>query len=150
MAVDILLVEDNPGDQRLTSEAFHKLKKEVTLHIVSDGLSALDFLYHRGQYFQAPVPSLIILDLNLPLKSGCEVLSEIKNDSDLRRIPVIMFSTSTSEQEIDRTYGLYANCYIAKPHDFDVFLGVVTAIEDFWLRCVELPNRSHLRCAANI
>jgi len=137
--VEILLVEDNPGDVRLTKEALKDNKVRNNLTVVEDGVEALSFLRREGRYTGAPRPDLILLDLNLPKKDGREVLSEIKADERLRRIPVVVLTTSKAEEDILRAYDLNANCYITKPVDFDQFIKVVRTIEDFWLTMVKLP-----------
>lgn len=137
--VEILLVEDNPGDVRLTREALKDWKMRNTLHVVEDGEEALSFLYKKGKYTNAPQPDLILLDLNLPKKDGGEVLSEIKENPSLKRIPVVILTTSEAEEDILKTYDLHANCYINKPVDFDQFISVVQKIEDFWFAIVRLP-----------
>jgi len=138
--VEILLVEDNPGDVRLTIEALKDGKISNHLNVASDGEIALAFLRRQGQYAQAPRPDLILLDLNLPKKDGREVLKEIKQEKDLKRIPVVILTTSTAEKDIIKTYDLHANCYINKPVDFDQFTSVVKSIEDFWFTVVKLPR----------
>lgn len=140
--INLLLVEDNPGDVRLTKEALRESDLPVNLSVASDGVEAVDFLYQRGKYEQAPRPELILLDLNLPRKSGREVLSEIKADPVLRRIPVVVMTTSTSDQDVARAYSLNANCYVAKPIQLDDFLAAVHSIEDFWLRRAIRPQPS--------
>jgi CheY-like chemotaxis protein len=137
---DLLLVEDNPGDVRLTQEALRETTIPVHLNVATDGVEAVDFLYRRGKYRDAPRPELILLDLNLPRKSGREVLSEIKADPSLRSIPVVVMTTSTAEQDINKAYSLNANCYITKPLDLDQFLSVIRSIEDFWLTRATLPR----------
>jgi chemotaxis family two-component system response regulator Rcp1 len=137
--IEILLVEDSPGDVRLTREALKEGKVLNNLHVVKDGVEALDFLYRRGQYTDEVRPDLILLDLNLPRKSGTEVLAEIKEDSDLKRIPVVILTVSQAEEDILKTYNLHANCYIKKPVELNQFMEVVKAIEDFWLAIVKLP-----------
>ncbi len=138
--VEVLLVEDNPGDVRLTQEAFKEGRIIVNLTVASDGVEAIDILHHRGTYAKYPRPDLILLDLNLPKKNGREVLTEIKADDELKRIPVIVMTTSKAEQDIRRVYNLNANCYITKPVELDEFLNVVRSIEDFWLTIVTLPR----------
>jgi CheY-like chemotaxis protein len=138
--LELLLVEDNPGDVRLTREALKSGEVAVNLSVARDGVEALDFLRQRGQFSSAPVPDLILLDLNLPRKNGREVLSEIKSDPELRRIPVLVMTTSRADQDINRAYSLNANCYITKPMDLDEFLRIVRSIEDFWLKTVTLPS----------
>lgn len=138
--VEVLLVEDNPGDVRLTQEAFKDGRMLVNLNIAMDGVEAMDFLHRRGKYGSAVRPDLILLDLNLPKKNGREVLAEIKADPELRRLPVIVMTTSKAEQDIHRAYNLNANCYITKPVELEEFLQVVRSIEDFWLSIVTLPR----------
>ena len=137
--IEILLVEDNPGDVRLVKEALRDGKVLNKLHAVKDGVEALDFLKRQGEYADAVHPDLILLDLNLPKKNGHEVLAEIKNDPDLKRIPVVVLTVSKAEEDVMITYNLHGNCYITKPIDFDQFVHVVKAIEDFWLTIVKLP-----------
>lgn len=137
--IEILLVEDNPGDVRLTKEALKDNKVRNNLTVVEDGVEAMSFLRREGKYIGSPRPDLILLDLNLPKKDGREVLSEIKADEHLRRIPVVVLTTSKAEEDILRAYDLNANCYITKPVDFDQFIRVVKTIEDFWLTMVKLP-----------
>jgi len=138
--IEILLVEDNAGDIRLTKEALKEGKVLNQLTVVQDGVEALLCLRQQGQYAQARRPDLILLDLNLPKKDGREVLQEIKNDESLKRIPVVILTTSHDEQDVLRTYGLHANCYITKPVELEQFIMVVKAIEDFWLGIVVLPS----------
>lgn len=140
--IEILLVEDNPGDIRLTQEAFKEGNLDTNLHAVTDGVKALDYLYNRGDYENAPRPDLILLDLNLPKKDGREVLEEIKSDPLLKTIPVIILTTSSSDFDINRCYDLLANCFITKPIDFDSFMDVILAIEDYWLKLASLPSRT--------
>ena len=137
--IEIFLVEDNPGDVRLTQEAFKEGKVRNNLSVVEDGLEALAFLRREGKYAGAPRPDLILLDLNLPRKDGRLVLADIKEDPKLRSIPVVILTTSKAEEDIVRTYNLHANCYITKPVDLDQFIRVVRCIEDFWLTIVKLP-----------
>ena len=137
--IEILLVEDNPGDARLVKEALKDGKVLNELHVVRDGVEALDFLKREGKYADAVHPDLILLDLNLPKKGGHEVLAEIKDDPDLKRIPVVVLTVSKAEEDIMITYNLHGNCFITKPIDFDQFVHVVKAIEDFWLTIVKLP-----------
>jgi chemotaxis family two-component system response regulator Rcp1 len=137
--IQILLVEDNPGDVRLAVEALRYTTVRNQLHIVQDGVEAMSFLRREGQYVGIPRPDLVLLDLNLPRKDGREVLAEIKQDADLKRIPVVIFTSSAAEQDILHAYNLYANCYITKPLDLEQFLRVVRSIEDFWLVVVKLP-----------
>ena len=136
--VEILLVEDNPGDVRLTREALKEAKVVNNLHVVEDGVIALDFLYRRASYTEAPRPDLILLDLNLPRKNGREVLAEIKSDEMLKAIPVVILTTSHAEEDILRAYNLHANCYVTKPVDFLQFATVIRSLEDFWLTVVTL------------
>ena len=138
--IEILLVEDNPGDVRLTKEALKDAKVINNLHVAGDGIEALDFLKRQGKYPGAIRPDLILLDLNLPRKDGREVLGEIKADPGLRQIPVVILTTSKAEEDILRTYDLHANCYITKPVDLEKFIEVISAIEDFWLSIVKLPR----------
>jgi two-component system, chemotaxis family, response regulator Rcp1 len=139
-AIEILLVEDNPGDVRLTVEGLKEGKVRNNLHVARDGVEALEFLRHEGQYANAVRPDLILLDLNLPRKDGREVLTEIKADPRLKTIPVVVLTTSRAEQDILHSYELQANCYITKPVDLDQFITVVQSIEDFWLTVVTLPR----------
>lgn len=138
--VEVLLVEDNPGDVRLTQEALKDGRVMVNLTVAADGVEAMEILKRRGTHESSPRPDLILLDLNLPRKNGREVLEEIKADDELRRIPVIVMTTSKAEQDIYKAYNLNANCYITKPVDLDEFLNVVRSIEDFWLTIVTLPR----------
>jgi CheY-like chemotaxis protein len=135
-------VEDSEPDVRLTQEALREAKVKNRLWVVDDGVEALDFLRRQGQYADAPRPDLILLDLNLPRKDGRQVLEEIKNDSSLKLIPVVILTTSKSEEDVLRAYQLHANCYITKPVDFNRFMEVVRSIEDFWLTVVRLPDES--------
>lgn len=137
--VEILLVEDNPGDVRLTQESFKESKVRNTLHVVRDGVEALAFLRGGGEYADAPRPDLVLLDLNLPKKDGREVLAEIKEDPDLKRIPVVVLTISKNEEDILRSYNLHANCYITKPVDLEQFLRVVKSVDEFWFTVVKLP-----------
>ena len=139
--VEILLVEDNPGDARLTKDALTDGKVRNNLHIVYDGVEATDFLFKKNQYQNAPKPDLIILDLNLPKKNGQEVLAEIKADENLKSIPVIILTISKAEEDIIRSYNLHANCFLIKPIDLNKFFEVVKSIEDFWLTLVKLPKK---------
>lgn len=138
--VDILLVEDSPTDVLLAQEALEHAKVLNTLHIVSDGVEAMQFLRQEGEFAGMERPDLILLDLNLPRKDGREVLEEIKNDEALKCIPVVVLTTSKAEEDILRAYGLHANCYISKPVDFEQFAEVVKAIETFWFTVVSLPK----------
>jgi chemotaxis family two-component system response regulator Rcp1 len=137
--IEVLLVEDNPGDVRLTKEALKEAKVRNNLHVVEDGVAALRFLRREGEYNSAPRPDLILLDLNLPKKDGREVLEEIKADNALKTIPVVVLTTSHAEEDIVRSYNLHANCYVTKPVDLDQFIRIVKSIEDFWLTIVRLP-----------
>jgi CheY-like chemotaxis protein len=139
--VEILLVEDNPGDVRLTREALKDSKVRNNLHVVGDGDEALAFLRRKGKHARAVSIDLILLDLNLPRKNGREVLAEIKGDEQLKRTPVVVLTISKAEEDIVRTYDLHANCYITKPIDLQQFMKVVRSIEDFWLTIVKLPTR---------
>ncbi len=138
--VQILLVEDNPADVRLTLEALKEGRIVNNLSVANDGVEALEFLRKLGKYASAPSVDLILLDLNLPRKDGREVLAEIKADEELKRIPVVVMTTSKAEEDILRSYSLHANCYVVKPIDFDKFIEVVKAIEDFWVSIVTLPK----------
>jgi two-component system, chemotaxis family, response regulator Rcp1 len=138
--IEILLVEDNPGDSRLAKEALKESKLKNNLYVAEDGVEAMNFLFQTGKYSKMPRPDLIILDLNLPKKDGREVLAEIKNDDNLKRIPVVILTISKAEEDILKTYNLHANCYVTKPLDLDQFMKVVRSIEDFWLTIVKLPN----------
>lgn len=140
-AVQVLLVEDNPGDARLTMEALKESKLQLRLHVVEDGVKALAFLRRQDKYATAPRPDLILLDLNLPKKDGREVLEDLKGDPELKRIPVVVVTTSEAEQDILKAYELHANCYVTKPVDLDQFVKVVRSIEDFWLTIVKLPRQ---------
>jgi len=137
--VEILIVEDNPGDVRLMQEAMRDSKVLNQIHVVEDGVAAMAYLHREDEYADALCPDLILLDLNLPIKDGREVLEEIKEDTELRRIPVVILTTSGAEDDILRTYNHYANCYITKPIDLQQFIKVVRAIENFWLTIVKLP-----------
>ena len=139
--VEILLVEDNPGDARLAMEALKDAKVRNKLHWVKDGVEAMEFLRREGEYSHAPTPGVVLLDLNLPRKDGREVLVEIKSDEDLRRIPVVILTISADEEDILRSYDAHANCYITKPLDLDRFMQVMKSIEDFWLEIVKLPPK---------
>lgn len=137
--IEVLLVEDNPADVRLTREALKEGKVRNNLHVVEDGMAALDFLNRRGPHTGAPLPDLILLDLNLPKKDGREVLAEIKADEKLRLIPVVVLTTSESEEDILKSYRLHANCYVTKPVGLEQFIQVVRQIDSFWLEIVKLP-----------
>ena len=138
--VEILLVEDNAGDHRLTQEALREGKVYNNLHWAKDGVEALDFLHRRGKHAKAPRPDLILLDLNLPRKDGREVLSEIKSDEDLKTIPVVILTTSQAEEDVVKSYHLHANCYVTKPVDLEKFIVVVQSIDRFWLTIATLPT----------
>lgn len=138
-SIEVLLVEDNPGDVRLMREAFWEVDVRHCLHTVPDGVQAIDFLRRREGHERAPRPDLIVLDLNLPRKGGREVLSEIKADPRLRKIPVVVLSSSTSDDDVTAAYDLHANCYVSKPVDFDHFVQVVRSIEHFWFGTARLP-----------
>lgn len=133
------MVEDNPGDVRLTVEALKENKLHNNLHVVGDGEEAMVFLRRESEYADVPRPDLILLDLNMPKKDGRETLAEIKEDPDLKRIPVVILTTSQAEEDVLKTYDLHANCYVTKPVDLDQFIKVVKTIEDFWLTIVRLP-----------
>ncbi|QSZ41408.1 response regulator [Sulfurimonas aquatica] len=140
-AVEILLVEDNPADARLTKEAMNDSKIANNLHIVEDGQEAMDFVRKLGKYSDAPTPDLVLLDLNLPKKDGREVLKEIKEDDNLKMIPVIVLTSSKAEEDIIKMYSLHANSYIQKPLDFEQFSKIVETIENFWFTIVKLPTK---------
>ncbi len=139
-AIEILLVEDNPGDVRLTQEALADAKVANEMHVASDGIDALAWLRREGKFVDAPRPDLILLDLNMPRMDGREVLAEIKKDSALKSIPVVVLTTSDADEDILKSYELHANCYITKPVDFEQFVKVVQTIENFWLTLVKLPG----------
>ena len=139
--IDILLVEDNPGDVRLAQEALKESKIRNRLYVVEDGVEAMDFLRQQGKYGGVPRPDLILLDLNLPRKSGREVLTEVKNDESLKRIPVVVLTVSKAEEDIMKCYSNHANCYITKPLDFSQFMEITKSIEEFWLTIVKLPPK---------
>jgi len=139
--IEILLVEDDPGDVLITREAFAENKVRNHLSVVADGEAAMAFLRREGEFASAPRPDLILLDLNLPRKAGHEVLAEIKSDADLQRIPVVILTTSDAEEDILRSYDLHANAYVTKPVDFDRFLNAVRQIDDFFVTVVKLPSR---------
>ncbi len=138
--IEILLVEDNAADVRLTEEALKEGKVRNNLHVARDGMEALEFLKRQGKHANATRPDLILLDLNLPRRDGREVLAEIKNDPDLKLIPVVVLTTSSAEADILKSYKLHANCYITKPVDLEQFVSVVKSIDDFWLTVVRLPS----------
>ena len=139
--IELLLVEDNPGDVRLTQEALREGKVRNHLKVASDGVEALAYLRREGEYANAPQPDLILLDLNLPKKNGREVLAEIKDDPVLKRIPVVILTVSKAEEDVLKSYNLHANCYITKPVDLDQFVSVVKSIEEFWIGIVKLPPK---------
>jgi chemotaxis family two-component system response regulator Rcp1 len=139
--IDILLVEDNPGDVRLAQEALKESKVRNKLYVVEDGVEAMNFLRQQGNFKGTPRPDLILLDLNLPRKSGREVLAEVKSDESLKRIPVVVLTVSKAEEDIVKAYDHHANCYITKPLDFNQFIEVTKSIEDFWLTIVRLPPK---------
>jgi len=141
MPIEVLLVEDSPGDVRLTQETFREANRLIRLHVACDGLEAMAFLRHEASYVNAPRPDLILLDLNLPKMDGREVLSHIKSDESLKTIPTIILTTSTAEEDILRSYQLQANCYLSKPVQLDEFEAVVKSINDFWLTGAKLPRR---------
>lgn len=139
--IQILLVEDNPGDVRLTVEALKGAKVANELHVVGDGEQAIDFLRQRGRHTEAPRPDIVLLDLNLPRLDGRDVLVDIKSDPELAKIPIIVLTSSTAEADIHRAYELHANCYISKPVDFTEFISAVRSLEGFWLKIVRLPSQ---------
>ena len=141
MPIEILLVEDSPGDVRLTLEAFHDANKSVHLHVASDGVEAMALLRHEGHDVRTPRPDLILLDLNLPKMDGREVLAQVKGDENLKTIPIVILTTSDSEADILKSYQLQANCYLTKPVQFDAFEILVKSINDFWLTKVKLPQQ---------
>ncbi len=138
--IEILLVEDNAADVRLTEEALKEGKVRNHLHVARDGMEALEFLHRQGRFKDATRPDLILLDLNLPRRDGREVLADIKNDPELKMIPVVVLTTSSAEADILKSYKLHANCYITKPVDLEQFVNVVKSIDDFWLTVVRLPS----------
>ena len=138
--IEILLVEDNPGDVRLTLEGFREAKVCNRIHTACDGVEAMAFLNHEGAYSSSPSPDLILLDLNLPKKDGREVLAAIKADENIKHIPVVVLTTSRAEKDIVQSYDLQANCYVTKPVDLDQFINTVKSIGDFWLAIVKLPR----------
>jgi two-component system, chemotaxis family, response regulator Rcp1 len=141
MPIQVLLVEDSPGDVRLTQEAFRDANSSIQLHVASDGVEAMAFLRHEGSYVDAPRPDLILLDLNLPRMDGREVLVHIKEDSSLKTIPTVILTTSESEADVVKSYQLQANCYLTKPVQLDAFESLVKSINDFWLTKVKLPQQ---------
>jgi len=143
MALEVLLVEDSPGDVRLTREAFCEANPSINLHVACDGVEAMAFLRKQGPHADAPRPDLILLDLNLPKMDGREVLAHIKEDQDLKTIPTVILTTSEAEADIVTSYQLQANCYLSKPVQLDEFEAIVRSISDFWLTKVRLPQQAH-------
>jgi CheY-like chemotaxis protein len=141
MRIDVLLVEDSPGDVRLTRETFNEVNSSIRLHVASDGMEAMAFLRREGVHAHAPRPRIILLDLNLPKMDGREVLALIKNDDDLKTIPIVILTTSDSEVDIANAYRLQANCYLSKPVQLDAFESLVKSINDFWMSKVKLPRQ---------
>ncbi|MGA3061478.1 MAG: response regulator [Candidatus Bathyarchaeia archaeon] len=141
LAVDILLVEDNPGDVRLTKEALRDAKVLNEIYVAKDGVEAMEFLNKKGKFAKAPTPDMILLDLNLPRKDGREVLAEVKKDTKLKHIPVIVLTTSKADEDIIRSYNLHANAYITKPVDLNRFVEIIHALEEFWFTIVKLPPK---------
>ncbi len=139
--IDILLVEDDPGDELMTREAFEDNKIGNTLHVAHDGQEALDFLYRQGEFTEAPRPDLILLDLNLPKYDGRQILEKIKSDTDLNHIPVVVLTTSAAEEDILRSYRLHANAYVTKPVDLDQFIAAIKHIDEFFVQVVRLPRQ---------
>lgn len=144
-AIEILLVEDNPGDIRLTQEALKDAKVANTLHVAVNGVEALEFLRKEGRFENSPTPDLVLLDLNLPRKSGRDVLQEMKNDAELGTIPVVVLTTSEAHRDVIESYNLQANCFVSKPLDFEEFRKVVESIEQFWFTIVKLPTNPEMR-----
>jgi two-component system, chemotaxis family, response regulator Rcp1 len=144
MAVHVLLVEDSPGDVRLTQEAFREAKTAVKLHVTSDGVEAMEFLRREESYRDAPLPDLILLDLNLPRMDGSEVLALIKTDDKLKSVPTVILTTSEAEADIEKSYHLQANCYLSKPDQPEILESLVKSISDFWLTRVKLPRHSEM------
>ncbi len=142
MSIEVLLVEDSPGDVRLTQEAFRDANGSIHLHVANDGVEAMNFLRREGVHANAPRPDLILLDLNLPKMDGREVLAHIKGDSELETIPTVILTTSDAEADIVQSYQLHANCYLTKPVQLDAFEGLVKSINDFWLTRVKLPQKA--------
>jgi chemotaxis family two-component system response regulator Rcp1 len=141
MSIDVLLVEDSPGDVRLTREAFRDANESIQLHVATDGVEAMTFLRREGAQSNAPRPDIVLLDLNLPKMDGREVLAHIKADASLKTIPTVILTTSEAEADIAKSYQLQANCYLSKPVQLDQFLALVKSINDFWLTKVKLPQR---------
>ena len=144
--INVLLVEDSPGDVRLTQEAFREANLSVRLHVASDGVEAMAFLRHEGDHVDAPRPDLALLDLNMPKMDGRQVLSVIKQDDELKTIPTVILTTSEAQVDIEAVYQLRANCYLTKPVEFDAFESLVKSIGDFWLTMVRLPPQKRARC----
>ena len=140
--IDILVVEDNPGDARLIMEVLEGNNLHNSIHVVKDGVEAIDFLNRNGEFAGMPRPDLIFLDLNLPKKDGRQVLSEIKSDNNLKQIPVVVMTTSQAEEDIIKSYDLHANCFVTKPFDFDQFTMLVASIENFWSSLAKLPGKA--------
>ena len=140
-SIEILLVEDNPGDARLTIEAMREAKVRNRMHVVEDGVEAMAFLRRQGRFGEAPRPDLILRALNLPRKDGREVLAEVKADPALKRIPVVILTTSRAEEDVLRAYDLHANCYVTKPVDLAQFMKIVSQIDEFWVKVVTLPRK---------
>ncbi len=138
--MEILLIEDNPADIRLTMEAFQELKVPNHVHVVMDGVEAMEYLRHKGQHQNSSVPDLILLDLNLPLKNGREILEEVKNDDELRHIPVVVLTTSRAEEDVLLAYRLHVNCYLTKPSDLDQFFTVIQELQRFWFGIARIPR----------
>jgi chemotaxis family two-component system response regulator Rcp1 len=138
--MEILLIEDNPADIRLTREAFQELQIPNHVRVMMDGVEAMSFLRHEGEYQNAPLPDLILLDLNLPLKNGREILEEIKSDEDLRHIPVVVLTTSRAEEDVLQAYRLHVNCYLTKPSDLDQFFTLIQEIQRFWFGIARIPR----------
>ena len=141
MSIEVLLVEDSPGDVRLTKEVFRDTNMDIRLHVASDGLEAMAFLRQKGDHVNSPRPDLILLDLNLPKMDGRQVLAQIKEDASLKTIPTVILTTSESEADIVKSYQLQANCYLSKPVQLDAFENIVKSINDFWLTKVKLPHK---------
>jgi chemotaxis family two-component system response regulator Rcp1 len=139
-SIEVLLIEDSPGDVRLTEVALHEANRRINLHVASDGVEAMAFLHRKGAFAEVPRPDLILLDLNLPMMDGREVLAHIKADADLKTIPTLILTTSVAEADIVKSYQLQANCYLSKPVQLEAFEGLVKSINDFWLTKAELPN----------
>src|ERR1700689_3109022 len=149
MPMEVLLVEDSPGDVRLTQEAFRDANPSIRLHVATDGVEAMTFLRREGIHTEAPRPDLILLDLNLPKMDGREVLSQIKKDDGLKTIPTVILTTSEAEVDIAKSYQLQANCYLSKPVQLDAFESLVKSINDFWLTKVKLPRQRKRACRRN-